>query len=84
MKHSLPDPNEEQRRITALYNRVASGYDQPALRFFPRVAQRLVELAQPQPGDQWLDAGTGTGAAALYLVDKVAPTGQVIRTQFSG
>lgn len=78
MKHNLPNPNEEQRRITDLYNRVASGYDQPALRFFQRVAQRLVELAQPQPGEHWLDAATGTGAAALYLADKVAPTGQII------
>lgn len=78
MKHSVPDPNEEHRRITALYNLVAPGYDQPALRFFQRVAQRLVELAQPQPGEHWLDAATGTGAAALCLADKVAPTGQVI------
>lgn len=78
MQHNLSNPNEAQGRIMALYNQVASGYDQPALRFFSHVAQRLVELAQPQPGEHWLDAATGTGAAALSIADKVALTGQVI------
>jgi ubiquinone/menaquinone biosynthesis C-methylase UbiE len=77
MQHNLPNPNEEQGRLTALYNLIATGYDQPALRFFSHVAQRLVELAQPQPGEHWLDAATGTGAAALSVADKVTPTGQV-------
>lgn len=78
MKHNLSKPNDKHRHITALYNQAASGYDQPALRFFQRVAQRLVELAQPQPSEHWLDTATGTGAAALCMADKVAPTGQVI------
>jgi len=78
MDNNSLDPKEYKRRVAMVYNLAAAGYDQPAVRFFPRIAQRLVELAQPQCGDTILDAATGTGAAALCAADKVAPTGRVI------
>jgi arsenite methyltransferase len=78
------DPNEHKRRIATIYNLAAAGYDQPAGRFFQRIAQRLVELAQPKCGDMVLDAATGTGAAALCAASKVTPTGRVIGVDLAG
>jgi arsenite methyltransferase len=78
MDNNPLDPNEYKRRIATVYNLAAAGYDQPAVRFFPRIARRLVDLAQPQCGDTVLDAATGSGAAALCAAGKVAPTGRVI------
>lgn len=46
--------------------------------FSHRIAQRLVELAQPKPGDMVLDVATGAGTAALYAAGKVTPSGQVV------
>src|SRR5688500_4052100 len=57
--------NEHKHRVARVYNLAAADYDKPALHFFHRIAQRLVELAQPKPGDMVLDVATGTGAAAL-------------------
>jgi arsenite methyltransferase len=75
--HSL-EPKDYKRRVATLYNLAAAGYDQPAVRFYPHIAQRLVELAELQCGDTVPDAATGTGAAALCAAGKVAPTGRVI------
>lgn len=69
--------NDPHRRIAAVYNLAAVGYDRPALRFFYLVAQHLVELAQPKPGDRVLDAATGTGAALLAVAPQVGPRGKV-------
>lgn len=40
--------------------------DQPAHRFFHRIAQRLVELAQPKPGDTVLEIAASLEAVTLY------------------
>ena len=42
-----------------------------------RCAERLVSLCQLQPGQAVLDAGTGTGFAALAAARAVGPTGRV-------
>ena len=69
--------NEQHRCVADVYNLAAAGYDRPPLRFFHLVARRLVELAQPKPGDRVLDAATGTGAALLWVTPKVGPLGKV-------
>ncbi len=69
---------DHKQRVAAVYDLASSGYDKPAVRFFPLVAERLVELARFQPGAVVLDAGTGTGAAAIAAASKVGPTGRVI------
>lgn len=51
---------------------------QTAIRFAHQVAQRLVDLAQPKPGDTVLDVATGAGVAALYAAGQVTPLGRVI------
>jgi ubiquinone/menaquinone biosynthesis C-methylase UbiE len=70
--------NEHRHRVARVYNLAAADYDKPALHFFHRIAQRLVELAQPKPGDMVLDVATGAGAAALCAASKVMPNGRVI------
>ena len=57
--------SEHKQKVARVYNLAAAGYDRPALRFFPIVAERLVELACIRDGENVLDAGTGTGMAAF-------------------
>jgi len=70
--------NEHKQNVARVYNLASSGYDKPALRFFPLVAERLVELANFGEGYSVLDAGTGTGAAAFAAAQKVGRLGKVI------
>jgi ubiquinone/menaquinone biosynthesis C-methylase UbiE len=68
-------PHKE--RVAAVYNLAAPGYDKPAIRFFPRCAARLVDLAGISPGDHVLDIATGTGVAALSAIVRVGSAGHV-------
>src|SRR5436309_3265995 len=70
-------PEETIPPVARLFNTVAEGYDHPALLGLVRTAERLVELAQLSPGQRVLDAGTGTGHAALAAARAVAPDGHV-------
>ena len=70
--------SEHKQKVARVYNLAAAGYDRPALRFFPMVAERLVELARVRPGENILDAGTGTGLAAFAAAEKVGLSGSVI------
>lgn len=53
---SAPQPDADKARISALFDRLAAGYDHEALRFFALSADQLV---------QRLAVVTGTGTAAL-------------------
>jgi ubiquinone/menaquinone biosynthesis C-methylase UbiE len=70
--------SEHKQKVARVYNLAAAGYDRPALRFFPIVAERLVDLARIRAGENVLDAGTGTGVAAFVAAEKVGPSGRVI------
>ncbi len=70
--------SEHKQRVASVYNLASSGYDKPAVRFFPQIASRLVELADIRSGSVVLDAATGTGAAAVAAASRVGPTGEVI------
>jgi ubiquinone/menaquinone biosynthesis C-methylase UbiE len=52
-------------------------YDQKSP-FHEALANRLVELAQPQPGNQVLDIATGTGLAAIAAAQIVGDQGRVV------
>ena len=58
-------PEEQTQHIAAVFNRVALGYDRPALRFFPYSADKMIARLNPKPGEKLLDVATGTGAVAL-------------------
>src|SRR5262245_13277093 len=70
--------SEHKQKVARVYDLAAPGYDKPALRFFPNVAKRLVELARICEGENVLDAGTGTGMAAFAAAEMVGLSGKVI------
>ena len=69
--------SEYSRRVAAVFDLVAPGYDSPALRFFPFVADRVIAHISPRRGEKILDVCSGTGAVALAAAQAVAPDGRV-------
>lgn len=78
-----PDPREHVRRVTAVFDQVADGYDSPALRYFPLAADRLALKLRPTPGQKVLDVCAGTGVASLALAQLVGPSGRVFAIDLS-
>ena len=77
------DPHEHVRRVAAVFDRAAEGYDSPAMRFFPFAADRLTHKLHPAAGDKVLDVCAGTGAATLALAQAVGPQGRVFAIDLS-
>lgn len=79
----LPDGEKHKLGVSAVFDTVATGYDDPALRFFPFCADRIVK--QLRPGRDWkiLDVATGTGALAGALAQEINPGGQVMAIDLS-
>jgi ubiquinone/menaquinone biosynthesis C-methylase UbiE len=69
--------HDERQRVAALFNLVASGYDNAALRYFPFAADRLITQMQPAPGAKTLDVATGTGVVALAAAQAIGEGGRV-------
>ncbi len=69
--------------VVTLFDRVAEGYDGPALRLYPFSADRLVHHLAPRPGEKVLDVACGTGAVALAAAQSVLPGGRVIAIDLS-
>lgn len=67
-----------QQQTAEIFNRVAGGYDDAALRFSPFAADRLIMRLNPAPGAKVLDVATGTGVVALAAVQAVGEKGRVI------
>ncbi|VAW96791.1 hypothetical protein MNBD_GAMMA20-1280 [hydrothermal vent metagenome] len=77
------DTQARKQRVISVFDEVASGYDNPALRFFPFSAERALGHLNPKPGSKILDAATGTGALAMALAQAVGPQGRVIGIDLS-
>jgi ubiquinone/menaquinone biosynthesis C-methylase UbiE len=72
---TTPDPHAE---MVAVFNRVAAGYDNPASRFFPFCADRLIVRLNPARGSKILDVATGTGVVAMAAMQAVGHAGRVM------
>ncbi len=72
---------EYKQRIIADFDR-RTNYD-AAGEMHPRLARKLVELANLQPGQVVLDVATGTGLAAIPAAQMVGATGRVIGLDIS-
>lgn len=70
------DENLKQK-ITEVFDTVSNQYDNPATRFFPFCADRLITHLQPSPGFKILDIATGTGAVAMPAAQAILPGGRV-------
>jgi ubiquinone/menaquinone biosynthesis C-methylase UbiE len=68
--------SEYKQQIADLYSGRSAGYDNGE--WHPRIAHRLVEYANIQPGQKVLDLATGTGMVAIEAAQIVGDEGQVI------
>ena len=71
------DGAQRKQAVREVFNSVAGVYDNPATRFFPFSADRLVSFVKPRPGTRVLDVATGTGAVAVPFAQAVGPKGRV-------
>ena len=71
----MPDPRAQ---VAAAFNRVAASYDNPAMRFFPFCADRLIVRLNPARGSKILDVATGTGVVAMAAMQAVGREGRVM------
>lgn len=71
------------RQVISVFDTVATGYDGPALRFFPFCADRLAAHLKPAPGDKVLDVAAGTGMVAMAMAQEIRPGGRVTAIDLS-
>jgi ubiquinone/menaquinone biosynthesis C-methylase UbiE len=76
------EEQEQKKKIQQVFNAVAAGYDNEALRFFKNSAERLVPIFSFNGDEVVLDVATGTGVAALELVQQL-PHGEMIGIDFA-
>ncbi|WP_455221473.1 class I SAM-dependent methyltransferase [Kaarinaea lacus] len=81
----MTDVAEQQhkQRVVGVFNTIAPGYDNAALRFFVFAADRVVSELKPQPGQKVLDVATGTGAVAISCARALKPDGRVMAIDLS-
>jgi SAM-dependent methyltransferase len=72
---------EEIRAIAAAFDERARNYSRNE--WHRHYAERLVELASLKPGQRVLDAGAGTGFAAIAMARRVGPYGHVVAVDIS-
>lgn len=77
MKHNS-DSDLSQAAVKQVFDQVAAGYDNAALRFSPFCADAMVGLLKPRPGQKILDVATGTGAVAIAMGQALRQQGRVM------
>lgn len=75
--------NDQVFKVGALFDALADDYDQSGVAFFRPIAERLVDLLDPEPGELAVDVGCGRGAVTFPLAEKVTPGGQVTAVDLS-
>jgi demethylmenaquinone methyltransferase/2-methoxy-6-polyprenyl-1,4-benzoquinol methylase len=79
---TLPEP-----QVRAMFDRIARVYDLMntvmTAGLHHRWRERAADLAEVGPGDRVLDVATGTGDLAVELAHRVAPSGEVVGSDFS-
>ncbi|MEM1369020.1 MAG: class I SAM-dependent methyltransferase, partial [Cyanobacteria bacterium P01_H01_bin.15] len=65
-------------KTKTVFNAAADHFDDPALSFWNRFGQKIVNRLALQTGDLVLDVCCGTGSSAIPAAHIVGPTGQVL------
>jgi demethylmenaquinone methyltransferase / 2-methoxy-6-polyprenyl-1,4-benzoquinol methylase len=77
----------EAGEVRAMFDRIAGVYDLlntvMSAGLHHRWRARAVDMARVGPGSRVLDVATGTGDLAIELARRVAPTGEVVGSDFS-
>lgn len=76
------DEQERKAMLRKTFDTISTGYDSPALRFFPRSAEHLASHLGLRGSEHVLDVASGTGTSAIALA-KNLPKGQVTGVDFS-
>lgn len=76
------DEQERKAMLKKTFDTISTGYDMPALRFFPRSAEHLARHLSLSGSEHVLDVATGTGTAAMALAESLSQ-GQVTGVDFS-
>jgi len=76
------DEQERKQHIQKTFNTVATGYDDPALAFFPKAAAHLPEIFSFKGHEHVLDIATGTGTPAMAIAPHLT-SGKVSGVDFS-
>ncbi|MDA3647980.1 methyltransferase domain-containing protein [Saccharopolyspora indica] len=63
---------------TIVFDEIAEQYDNTGIAFFRPIADRLLELLAPQPGERVLDVGCGRGAVLFPAAAAVGPSGSAL------
>ena len=71
------DPQAHKQFVTSVFDKVATGYDNPSQRFFQYSGDYLVKLLRPKPGSKVLDIAAGTGATTIAFAQAIGPQGRV-------
>jgi SAM-dependent methyltransferase len=71
------DPAAATARVARLFDKLAPIYDRSGVQFFQPMADRLVQLLAPRPGERAIDIGCGRGAVSIPLARAVGPRGAV-------
>lgn len=81
----LPINNMDKHKISVqnTFDRAASEYGEKGCSFFNYFGERLVEIANPLPGDHILDVATGKGAVLFPAARKVGPKGKAVGIDLS-
>lgn len=73
----------KKENCKALFDKLASSYDDASQRFFPFCADAMAALLKPKPGQKILDVATGTGALAIAAAQSLRQDGRVIGIDLS-
>jgi len=74
---STLNPEQIKQNIKASFDLVASGYDTPAMRYFPFSADHLADSLKAKRGERVLDVACGTGMAAIAIATMLGPEGRL-------
>lgn len=74
---SHPDPHQIKQGIKQTFDLVATGYETPAMRYFPFSADHMATSLKPRQGERILDVACGTGLVAIAIAQMLGANGRV-------